>query len=55
MARPKRKTLVNSLSAGVSIGKDQAREALIAANIDEKARAQALSLAQWHALYLALA
>ena len=47
----KRKTLVNSLSAGLSMDKDQAREMLAAAAIDEKARAQSLSLDQWHALY----
>lgn len=51
----KRKTLVNSLSAGLSIGKDQAREVLATAAIDEKARAQSLSLEQWHLLYQALA
>jgi 16S rRNA (adenine1518-N6/adenine1519-N6)-dimethyltransferase len=47
----KRKTLVNSLSGGLSIGKDQARELLGAADIAENARAQALSLDDWYALY----
>ena len=47
----KRKTLVNSLSAGLAIGKDQAREMLGVADIAEKTRAQALSLDDWYALY----
>jgi 16S rRNA (adenine1518-N6/adenine1519-N6)-dimethyltransferase len=47
----KRKTLVNSLSAGLSISKDQARELLGAADIAENTRAQALSLDDWYALY----
>ena len=47
----KRKTLVNSLSGGLSIPKDQARELLGAADILENARAQALSLDDWYALY----
>lgn len=47
----KRKTLVNSLSAGLSISKDQAREMLGAAGIAENTRAQALSLDDWYALY----
>jgi 16S rRNA (adenine1518-N6/adenine1519-N6)-dimethyltransferase len=49
----KRKTLVNSLSAGLSISKDQAREMLAAAKIAENTRAQALSLQQWYELYVA--
>lgn len=47
----KRKTLVNSLSGGLAISKDEAREVLTKAGIDPKTRAQALSLDQWHALY----
>ena len=47
----KRKTLVNSLSGGLAISKDQARAMLKAANIPENTRAQALSLGDWHALY----
>lgn len=49
----KRKTLVNSLSGGLAISKDQARAMLAAANIPENTRAQALSLHDWHALYKA--
>lgn len=48
----KRKTLVNSLSGGLAISKDQARTMLAAANIPENTRAQALSLAEWYKLYL---
>jgi len=47
----KRKTLVNSLSGGLAITKDQARTMLASANIPENTRAQALSLSDWHALY----
>lgn len=47
----KRKTLVNSLSGGLAISKDQARAMLGSANIPENTRAQALSLDDWHALY----
>jgi len=49
----KRKTLVNSLSGGLAISKDQARAMLGAAGIAENTRAQALSLDAWHALYRA--
>lgn len=47
----KRKTLVNSLSAGLAIGKDQVRAILEAADIAAGLRAQALSLDDWYALY----
>lgn len=47
----KRKTLVNSLSAGLSISKDQAKTLLDTANIPQNTRAQALSLQDWHSLY----
>lgn len=47
----KRKTLVNSLSGGLAISKDKAREMLAAADIPENTRAQALSLDDWYALY----
>jgi 16S rRNA (adenine1518-N6/adenine1519-N6)-dimethyltransferase len=47
----KRKTLVNSLSGGLAISKDAAREMLGAADIAENTRAQALSLDDWYALY----
>lgn len=51
----KRKTLLNSLSAGLDIEKPEAREVLDAAGVEPNTRAQALSLDQWHALYQALA
>ena len=51
----KRKTLVNSLGAGLSIPKEQTKEVLAAAGIASNTRAQALSLDDWHALYEALA
>jgi len=47
----KRKTLVNALSGGWAISKDQARELLVAADIASNLRAQALSLDDWYALY----
>lgn len=47
----KRKTLVNSLSGGLAISKDQVRAMLQAADIAENTRAQALSLDDWYALY----
>ena len=47
----KRKTLVNSLSGGLAISKDEARAMLSAADIPENTRAQALSLADWYAIY----
>jgi 16S rRNA (adenine1518-N6/adenine1519-N6)-dimethyltransferase len=47
----KRKTLVNSLSGGLAISKDEARQLLESAGIAPTTRAQALSLADWHELY----
>ncbi|MFA5003787.1 MAG: 16S rRNA (adenine(1518)-N(6)/adenine(1519)-N(6))-dimethyltransferase RsmA [Candidatus Saccharimonadales bacterium] len=47
----KRKTLVNSLSGGLSISKDEAKAMLDAADIAHNTRAQALSLDDWYALY----
>ncbi len=47
----KRKTLVNALSGGLAISKDQARGLLGAAGIAENTRAQALSLQEWYELY----
>jgi 16S rRNA (adenine1518-N6/adenine1519-N6)-dimethyltransferase len=47
----KRKTLVNSLSAGLALTKDQTRDMLSTADIPENTRAQALSLDDWYALY----
>ncbi len=47
----KRKTLVNSLSGGLAIGKDEAKTMLDAADIPTTSRAQMLSLDDWYALY----
>lgn len=47
----KRKTLVNSLSGGLAISKDEARSLCDAADIPSNQRAQALSLEDWYALY----
>lgn len=47
----KRKTLVNSLSAGLGTTKDETRALLEAADVAPGARAQALSLDDWYALY----
>jgi 16S rRNA (adenine1518-N6/adenine1519-N6)-dimethyltransferase len=47
----KRKTLQNSLSGGLAISKDQAKEMLDTADIVLSTRAQALSLDDWYALY----
>ena len=49
----KRKTLVNSLSGGLAISKDEARILLETAGIAPTQRAQALSLEEWYALYRA--
>jgi 16S rRNA (adenine1518-N6/adenine1519-N6)-dimethyltransferase len=49
----KRKTLANSLSGGLAISKDEAKQLLEAAHIPPATRAQALSLAAWHELYKA--
>ncbi len=48
----KRKTLENALSGGLAIGKEEARALLQAAGVPASTRAQALSLADWHKLYL---
>ncbi len=50
----KRKTLLNSLSGGLAISKDEARGYLESAQIDPGARAQSLTIDQWHALYRAI-
>ncbi len=47
----KRKTLVNSLSAGLATSKDEVRAILEAADVQSDTRAQALSLDDWYALY----
>jgi 16S rRNA (adenine1518-N6/adenine1519-N6)-dimethyltransferase len=46
----KRKTLNNTLSAGLQLPKDQTRELLNQAEIDPQRRAQTLSLAEWRKL-----
>ncbi len=49
----KRKMLRSSLSGGLGITKAEAEELLAKAGIDSGLRAQALSLDDWHKLYLA--
>jgi 16S rRNA (adenine1518-N6/adenine1519-N6)-dimethyltransferase len=49
----KRKTLLNSLSGGLALPKDDTRKLLGSAGIPSTERAQALSLQQWYALYQA--
>ena len=49
----KRKTLQNALNGGLAITKDAAKDLLESAEIAPTTRAQALSLEDWHALYLA--
>jgi len=51
----KRKTLNNSLSGGLHISRDQAIQLLQSAHISPTARAQTLSLDDWHQLYKAYA
>lgn len=50
----RRKTLLNSLSAGLNLTKEQTKTACQKANIDPTARAQTLSLDDWHRLHQAL-
>ena len=47
----RRKTLLNSLGAGLRIDKDRTGELLTEAGIDPGLRPQSLSLPQWHSLY----
>lgn len=47
----RRKTLLNSLGAGLRAGKTETNSLLAAAGIDPGLRAQTLSLRQWHDLY----
>jgi 16S rRNA (adenine1518-N6/adenine1519-N6)-dimethyltransferase len=49
----RRKTLLNSLSAGLRLGREETAALLGRANIAPSTRAQNLSLQQWHALYSA--
>lgn len=48
----KRKTLLNSLSGGLRLNKEQTMDLLVSADIPPEVRAQALSLEQWYALYV---
>jgi len=50
----RRKTLLNSLGAGMHISRDEMLGVLANAGIDPAARAQTLSLEQWAALYKSL-
>lgn len=47
----RRKTLLNSLSAGLQLGREETAKHCAAAKVDPKCRAQTLSLAEWHRLY----
>lgn len=49
----RRKTLLNSLSAGLQLSKDRVGAMCGEAGIDPKRRAQTLSLEEWHMLYRA--
>jgi 16S rRNA (adenine1518-N6/adenine1519-N6)-dimethyltransferase len=50
----KRKTLLNSLSGGLAITKDEARILLEGAGVEPTRRAQTLSLDEWHKLAIGL-
>lgn len=50
----RRKTLLNSLSGGLRVGKEEISQALSAAAISPNVRAQALPFTKWHALLIAL-
>lgn len=47
----KRKTLLNSLSGGLNVSKEETKEWLLASKIDPHARAQQLSLEDWLRLF----
>jgi 16S rRNA (adenine1518-N6/adenine1519-N6)-dimethyltransferase len=51
----RRKTLLNSLSAGLRLDKPTITKILQAANLDPTMRPQELSLSDWHTLYKCLA
>jgi 16S rRNA (adenine1518-N6/adenine1519-N6)-dimethyltransferase len=51
----KRKTLRNSLSAGLQLAPDAVEQALGEAGVDPRRRAQTLSLAEWAAVTASLA
>jgi 16S rRNA (adenine1518-N6/adenine1519-N6)-dimethyltransferase len=48
----RRKTLLNSLSAGLHLSREQVETNCSAAGIDPQRRAQTLTLEEWHALYV---
>lgn len=50
----RRKTLLNSLSGGLGISKDEVRQKCKAAGIDPSRRAQTLTMTEWNSLYTAL-
>ncbi len=50
----RRKTLLNSLSAGLSRSRDETNSICERASIDSRRRPQTLTLDEWHSLYLAL-
>ena len=50
----RRKTLLNSLSSGLHLSRQEAEEFLGSAGIEANRRAQTLSLDEWHRLYLAM-
>ncbi len=47
----RRKTLLNSLSSGLHLSRQEAEQLLDKAGIEPNRRAQTLSLEEWHALY----
>ncbi len=49
----RRKTLLNSLSGGLQLSREQTTELLLKANITPNTRAQNLSMEQWYQLYTA--
>ena len=50
----RRKTLLNSLSGGLGISKDEVRKKCEAAGIDPSRRAQTLTMMEWNSLYEAI-
>jgi 16S rRNA (adenine1518-N6/adenine1519-N6)-dimethyltransferase len=50
----RRKTLLNSLHAGLHVDKTKLTDALERVSIDPSTRAQALTMEQWHAIYKSL-
>jgi 16S rRNA (adenine1518-N6/adenine1519-N6)-dimethyltransferase len=50
----RRKTLLNALGAGLQLSREETQQLLERADIDPGARAQTLSLDDWHRLYRAV-